>query len=136
MVTRNSKHPLFMIPHQINLIGEHVHDWSDVTLREQIILDMRNEIDKENVRLNRNINTFKADDCDVFQDRPEIIAYEQVTPCDWRPSVHHLESIKQIVQITADTGDKMFDANKKKDSIPRNMKTSTSLNQPSVRTAN
>ena len=55
-------------------------------------MDFRKEIDKQNVRLGRHVNTFKAVDCDVFQDRPELVAYEQVIPSHWRPSVHYLRA--------------------------------------------
>ena len=71
-------------------IGELIKAWPKVTRIEQIIIDMRKEVDKQNVRLNRHVTSFKANDCDVFQDRPLLISYEKVTPSVWRPSVHNL----------------------------------------------
>ena len=61
---------------------------------------MRSEVDKANVRLNRHVNTFKKNPCDVWQDRPRLISYEACPPGEWRSTVHALERFKQIVQVT------------------------------------
>ena len=66
MKTRKNRHSLFVIPFHIKDTGEPIKAWSDVTTRNQIILDLRTENAKQNVRLNRNVHTFKQADCDVF----------------------------------------------------------------------
>lgn len=68
--TRKDRHKLFVMPYHIKETGEPIKAWSEVTHRTQIIFDMREEANKHNIALNRNIHTFKATDCDVFQDRP------------------------------------------------------------------
>ena len=45
--------------------------------------------------------------CDLFQEKPKLISYEKVTPSNWRTSVHDLKNFNQILQITADEGDKI-----------------------------
>ena len=96
-----------MFPSHIKDTGEPILPWPEVTQREQVILDMRKEVDRQNVKLNRFVNTFKATACDVFQDRPQLISYEKVTPSDWRTSVHDLKDFNQTLQITADEGNKI-----------------------------
>ena len=84
--------------------------WTGVSRREQVILDMRTEVDKANVRLNRHVNTFKKTNCDVWQDRPQLVSYEVIPPGKWRSSVHQLSRLKQIVQVTPDENQGKEDA--------------------------
>ena len=65
---------------------------------------MRSEVDKANVRLNRKVNTFKKENCDVWQDRPQLVSYEICPQGRWLTSVHHLTRFEQIVQVTPDEG--------------------------------
>ena len=90
------------IPFPLRETGEPIKAWDGVGTRSQAILDMRSEIDKANVRLNRKVNTFKKENCDVWQDRPQLVSYEICPPGRWLPSVHHLTRFKQIVQVTPD----------------------------------
>ena len=63
---------------------------------------MRTEVDKANVRLNRHVNTFKKTNCDVWQDRPQLVSYEVSPPGKWRSSVHLLRRFRQILQVAPD----------------------------------
>ena len=101
---RKKQNNIFVIPFHLKETGEAVHTWDQVQKRTQIIIDQRSEVDKANVRLNRYCNTFKNQNCNVFQDRPKLISFEPAFPSDWRPSVHNLKEFGQIVQITADEG--------------------------------
>ena len=71
-------------------------------VQNSIVLDLRSEFNKANQRLNKHIHTFKKSDCDVWQDRPNLISFEQVGFSDWRPSVHYLEGWKMILQVSLD----------------------------------
>ena len=79
-----------------------MHTWTKVQQRHQILLDLRTEIDKANVRLNKFVHTFRKTSCNVWQDKPSLSNYEEVIPSQWHPSVHHLEECSQIVQIVGD----------------------------------
>ena len=48
--------------------------------------------------LNKPNLTFKSE-CNVWNDRPQLIACEQVQVTNWRSSVHHLPEQRRIVHI-------------------------------------
>ena len=43
--------------------------------KSQIILDLRSEVDKANVRLNKHVTTFRKTPCNVWQDTPALVDY-------------------------------------------------------------
>ena len=44
--------------------------------KEQVIFDLRDEKEQDDVKKNRLTDTFKRHNCDVWQDRPELMNYE------------------------------------------------------------
>ena len=51
---------------------------------------------------NRFPNTFKRVNCDVWQDRPELMSIEKVVLTNWRPSVHYLKEQEMILHVILD----------------------------------
>ena len=45
------------------------------------------------------VHTFKKTNCDVWADRPRLIAYEVSRPGKWVSSINRLKRFQQIVQI-------------------------------------
>ena len=67
MKKRREEFLMFQIPFHIRKVGgDPTEQWDKVTHFEQVILDMRSEVDLANVRLNRNPHTFKKSNCDVW----------------------------------------------------------------------
>ena len=77
---------VFEIPYHLKETTMTVCSWGfevHETIGKQIIIDLRSEIDKANVRLNKYVNTFRKASCNVWQDRPNLINYEQVQETKW-----------------------------------------------------
>ena len=79
---------VFEIPFHVKDSGEPIKPWSDVQKRQSILIDLRTEVTKANVRLGRNVHTYKTGYCNVWQDRPQLISFERVPYSEWRTSVH------------------------------------------------
>ena len=83
-----------------------------------MIIDLRDKNAIQNIKINAKNNTFNVDECNVFNERPQLISYEQTTPSDWNTSVHTLaeEGFNTIVQVTADEGNKIAQAEARRNS--------------------
>ena len=96
-----SNYNVFVIPYHFQEASEQVHAWGDVEKPEQVIFDMRTEKEKQCVQKNRNAHTFR-NECDVWQDRPQLMSFETVPYNNFRPTVHYLKGQNRIVHITVD----------------------------------
>ena len=81
---------VFYLPYHLQESGTLIHVWEKVAKPDAIVFDLRNEKVKRNVKKNRLAHTFKQRNCDVWQDRPQLLNLEKVLPKNWRPSVHYL----------------------------------------------
>ena len=73
----------------------------DVIEPEQMILDLRSVLNKELDQQNKNTRTFKSE-CDLWNDRPELVWAETVQVTEWRSSVHYLPRTDQILHLVPD----------------------------------
>ena len=51
--------------------------------------------------MSRHHNTFKKTQCNVWNDKPELIDFERCFQSRWHPSVHDLKNEELIVYITS-----------------------------------
>ena len=58
------------------------------------------ELDKQNVRLSRHNNTFRKKQCNIWNDRPELIDKRRSFESGWEPSVHDLIDEELILFIS------------------------------------
>ena len=67
------------------------------------------ELDKQNVRLSRHHNTFRKTQCNVWNDRPELIDNRRSLESGWEPSVHDLinEDLILFISLTENQTKKM-----------------------------
>ena len=100
--SRKERAQVFEIPFHLKDSGEPLYSWDCVKERESILIDLRDEVTKANIRLNRNVHTYYNGYCDVWRDRPEVVSFEKIPSSDWRTSVHHLKKQNRILQITGD----------------------------------
>ena len=61
-----NKFGVICIPHQLLKAGESPEQFKNSMQKEQIIFDMRTEVDKASIRLNRKVKTFKQERCDIW----------------------------------------------------------------------
>ena len=64
--------------------------WREVKEPEQVILDLRSDLNKQLDKQNKNTRTFNTE-CDIWRDRPHLLVSEFVKVTEWRSSVHYLE---------------------------------------------
>ena len=83
-----------------------IHPWENIKKNDSIIIDLRSQYEKESIKKNRLAYTFKKHNCDVWQDRPQLISYEKVVPQNWRPSIHYLKEKELILHIILDSDQK------------------------------
>ena len=58
------------MPFEIIQASEKLVDWKQTMKSEVVIFDLREEREKANVRLNRQVTTFKQGRSDIWLDRP------------------------------------------------------------------
>ena len=94
---------MFCIPIILQEYGLFIHTWDDFPIADSFIIDQRSVKEKEAIRKNRLAFTFKKQNCDVWQDRPQLISFEKVEPKNWRPSIHYIEDHDLILNIILDS---------------------------------
>ena len=75
------------------------------------------EVNKQNIRLSRHIDTFRKTQCNVWNDRPHLINFKRCIESKWEPSVHNLENEQLIIHITA-TQRNFSEANREDKNVP------------------
>ena len=73
-------------------------EWSKKKRNEEVIFDLRNERQKANTKLNRMGYTFRRY-CDIWKDRPRIIASKKENADNWKASVQYIKKVEQILFI-------------------------------------
>ena len=68
------KFGIISIPESLIEANEKIVNWCFVKKNEEVLFDMRCEVTKANHRLNKQVNTFKQEPCDIWQDRPRCIS--------------------------------------------------------------
>ena len=73
---------------------------------EVVIFDLREEREKANVRLNRQVTTFKQGRSDIWLDRPYIVKSAKTDISRWKSSIYHIKKVNQILFIKPSSEDK------------------------------
>ena len=68
---------MFFLPHHLHEMGLLREVWADYPF-EAIIFDLRDGYEKTENKKNRLATTFKKKKCDVWQDRPLLMNFENV----------------------------------------------------------
>ena len=92
---------IFIFPYHLKESKQSLHIWDTVNQVENIFIDLMSEADKQNIRLSRNVNTFRKTQCNVWNDRPELISFKRCLESEWQPSVHGLINEELILQISS-----------------------------------
>ena len=92
---------IFIFPYHLKESKQSFHTWDTVKQVDNIFIDLMSETDKQNIRLSRNVNTFRKTQYNIWNDRPELINFKRCLESEWQPSVHGLKAEDLIVHIYA-----------------------------------
>ena len=88
---------IFCIPHEFLLIDKKMTDPSKTRKVEEVILDLRNEIQKANSK-NKSCFTFNVLS-NIWEDRPKIIAQKKTDLCNWKATIYLIKKTNQVLFI-------------------------------------
>ena len=91
---------IFILPCHLKESKQKLHVWDPKAQVDSIFIDSMSEVNRQNVRLSRHINTFKKTTCDVWNDRPQLVNFKRCIESEWQPSIHDLRKEKLIIHIT------------------------------------
>ena len=94
------------MPFEIIQASEKLVDWKQTMKSEVVIFDLREEREKANVRLNRQVTTFKQGRSDIWLDRPYIVKSAKTEISRWKSSIYHIKKVNQILFIKPSLKDK------------------------------
>ena len=72
--------------------------WKNVEDANQIVFDLRSDLQKELIVNCKKINTFKKE-CVIYEEQPQLIYSQYVKHSSWRPSVHKLNEHELICVV-------------------------------------
>ena len=95
-------HQVLIFPYHLKESKQRLHVWDAQKRTDDIFIDLMSELDKQNVRLCRHHNTFRKTQCNVWNDRPELIENRRSLESGWEPSVHDLihEDLILFISLT------------------------------------
>ena len=82
----------FVFPETLKQANTALKNWSTVKQLDEMVIDLRDEEEKENARLSKLPNTL-INDLNMWEELPKIISSQVVNEPEsrWNPSIHFLE---------------------------------------------
>ena len=95
VLEKNKK--LLQIPHALTNSGAATNlPWAGITEPEQMMIDLRTDVEREEAYKGKKKATFNTD-IDIFEERPELQLHKQTLGQVWYGSVHSIKKSNQIM---------------------------------------